>query len=439
MPDNTMQEITFDQLLPKVSPKPGVRYVPSQFALSFEYDQKPYLFHLLTRQNREGTLPREAYAGQGFDPLIEGRFLVPEDLDESAFYLSVFSMLRTLRWKKSSTFTILPTLACNARCFYCYEEGMPQPTMSPETVEQTIRYLIRNKPDGEMQLSWFGGEPLLRPDVLDRISEGLKAAGINFVSSVVTNGSLITPEIIRKMTGLWNVRHVQVTMDGSEQDYIKRKRYPVYRDYYHAVMEAASRMSEAGIRVVIRCNVDNDNVDHLPSLLQDLSVGVRNKSQVSFYCEQIFGEGRRTNDIAVREKIVALRPQIVAAGFRSAAKVPLPDELQVSFCMTTSDGVVITPDGSLYSCEHMPKEARFGDIRNDVTNDAARKEFARVDRIREKCKPCPYLPICTPFANCPVYHSIANCREIFERRVVDMLRERIEKKNAEESDEPITC
>lgn len=439
MLDAVVQEITFEQLLPKAAPQSCVRYVPSQFALSFVCDGKPYLFHLLTRQMTEGTLPREAYAGEAFDPLIEGRFLVPENTDESAFYLSVFSMLRTYRRKKSRTFTILPTLACNARCFYCYEEGMPQPTMSPETVEQTIHYLIRNQPEGKMHLSWFGGEPLLRPDIIDRISNGLKTSGVEFTSSMVTNGSLITPEIIEKMTGLWNVQQVQITMDGNEQDYIERKRYPVYRDYYHALMDTVSRMSETGIGVAIRCNVDNDNVDHLPSLLEDLSVGIRHKERVSFYCEQIFGEGRRTNDIAVRERIIALRPQIIAAGFRLTAMVHLPSEPQVSFCMATSGGAVIAPDGNLYPCEHMPKEARFGDVWNGVTDDAARKEFARVDRIREKCKCCPFLPICTPFASCPVYNSIANCREIFERKVIDALCERIRKKSAEESDEPIDC
>ena len=48
-------------------------------------------------------------------------------------------------------------------------------------------------------------------------------------------------------------------MDGAEPDYIARKRYYTARDQYHTVMEAVSRMSEAGIRVVIRCNVDEEN------------------------------------------------------------------------------------------------------------------------------------------------------------------------------------
>lgn len=39
---------------------------------------------------------------------------------------------------------------------------------------------------------------------------------------MISNGSLITPEIIEKMTGLWHLDRIRITMDGNESDYISR-------------------------------------------------------------------------------------------------------------------------------------------------------------------------------------------------------------------------
>lgn len=364
--------------------------------------------------------------------------MVPEDQDECAFYQSVFAMLRAFRYKNSSMVLILPTLACNARCFYCYEEGIPQTTMSPETVEQTIRYLVQNKSDGELHIEWFGGEPFLYPDIIDRICEGLREAGVKYHSTAVSNGSLITPQIIEKMTGLWNLKALQISMDGNEQDYIARKRYPVYHDYYHTVMETISRMSEVGIEVSIRCNVDDSNVDHMSSLLDDLKVGIKQKDHVYLYYEQLFGEGNRKNDVANWEKIIAFRSQIEAAGFKTSARIPLDKEPRAAHCMADRNGVVITPDGSLYACAHMPKEARFGDVWNGVTDEAEWKDFVRIDRVSEKCQTCPVLPICTPFV-CPIVFETPNCKEISKRQLIDALCDRIRKKQKAEPDESIIC
>lgn len=124
------------------------------------------------------------------------------------------------------------------------------------TVEQTIRYIIGSHAEKEVHIVWFGGEPLLGERIIDRISEGLMEAGVPYKSVMISNGSLITPEIIGKMTGLRHLYRIQITMDGNESDYITRKCYYKEDDQYHLVMRAIDRMSEKGIRVQVRCNVD---------------------------------------------------------------------------------------------------------------------------------------------------------------------------------------
>ena len=420
----------FGKLIPKQILRSGLFYVPSQFALSFSYHGRQFVFNTLTKLCIEAVLPRRATAGGEYDELIVARFLVPEGTDELSFYRSVLSLLKLHDQKKRiPTYIIMPTFGCNARCVYCYQEGQLRTSMTEETIDNTLRFILRNCNGKKTVLSWFGGEPLLREDVIDRICSGLKEAGIEYEGLMVTNGSLITPEIIGKMTMLWNVKQVQVSMDGVEQDYYTRKQYLHYHDNYNSVIKAIDQMSDAGISVQIRCNCDRDNIVRISLFLNDIAERIQHKENISVYLIPLYQEMRSEQCIELWTKILSFRKSILDAGF-SCLSGHVSNKLPSMRCMADGDGIVISPDGTLYCCEHTPSFARIGNVLNGIIDQNARKAFVGADKLPKTCENCVFLPDCMPITGCPNFGY--TCKDVKKLFLVDAIQRIIDENETQE-------
>ena len=68
--------------------------------------------------------------------------LIDDTFDEET-YVDEVRRQSNLSEERPHSFVVLPTTACNARCFYCYEEGMVPQRMTTETAEQVARYILR--------------------------------------------------------------------------------------------------------------------------------------------------------------------------------------------------------------------------------------------------------------------------------------------------------
>lgn len=56
-----------------------------------------------------------------------------------------------------------------------------------------------------IDITWFGGEPLLKTDLIERITNQLKANHKDFQAEIITNGSLLTDDILAKFPiGIFN-------------------------------------------------------------------------------------------------------------------------------------------------------------------------------------------------------------------------------------------
>src|SRR4029079_7002018 len=122
--------------------------------------------------------------------LTGARMIVNDDTDEVGVLERRYRSSTTDR--TTFALTIVTSLGCNFDCPYCFEAKVPS-ILDEETERLLLEVLDEQLPTlTSFFVTWYGGEPLLGQDRLDRLSvaflERTAAAGVDYVASIVTNG-----------------------------------------------------------------------------------------------------------------------------------------------------------------------------------------------------------------------------------------------------------
>jgi sulfatase maturation enzyme AslB (radical SAM superfamily) len=89
------------------------------------------------------------------------------------------------------------TAACNLRCAYCYQNAKGKQAMDWRTLRRAVDLLLSSQ-QRDARLTFYGGEPLLRFDLVQRAVEYArrKTGGIPWPRfALITNGTLLTSEV----------------------------------------------------------------------------------------------------------------------------------------------------------------------------------------------------------------------------------------------------
>lgn len=331
--------------------------------------------------------------------LIENNFLVPEGYDEKDTVQKLRVMMKRLFAPKGiNSYLILTTTNCNARCPYCFENGIRRMNMTAETVDRVVAYIASHKSKQEVKLHWFGGEPLVGVERIDQICQGLKANGIAYESVMTSNGFLFTEEIVKRAVADWNLKRVQITLDGTEPVYNRVKGFVSAKSAFGVVMENIGMLMKTGIRVILRLNLDASNGDDLRALIDDLNGFFPEKENLSIYVSVI--QDARPEEERHRLDLQALELNDSISRLGLHEHEPKLLSLRTNSCMADSDeAVVIYPDGRLGKCENISDVDVFGQIGSDVVNEKA--EAFKEAFEYPYCGDCPLYPSCILLKRCP--------------------------------------
>ncbi len=197
---------------------------------------------------------------------IKTGVLLPES-DEERFKRLKFISYQARFNPYVLTLTVAPTMACNFKCTYCYEgERVQNVTMSEEVIDGLIKF-IKKHDCKNLNLTWYGGEPLCVWEKIVEITKRIEALGIPEIHyGMVTNGSLINEEII-KFIAERKFDYIQITLDGDKETHNKRRPMKNGHQSFDVIFASLDKIydycnrNKKHINVRIRVNLDKTNLN----------------------------------------------------------------------------------------------------------------------------------------------------------------------------------
>lgn len=368
--------------------------------------------------------------------LAEQYFFVPEDFNDKKFGIQLTNTrvnIQNIYTNPLYTFfVILTTTGCNARCFYCFEKGAKVSNMTEQTAHDVADFIER-KGDKKVRIQWFGGEPLVNTKAIDIISRDLKEKNIILESTMVSNAYLLNEENIKKAVELWNLKRIQITLDGTEEVYNKVKNY-VYKDVdspFITVLNNIENTLKAGIQVMIRLNMDEHNADDLFDLSKQLVERFKKYKNCYIYVVRLFEDTCskiKNRDVNDRHKLIDRSIELhnyITSNMPTPQIDEMPKSVQnPSSCMACSDrSVMIVPDGHLGKCEHFIDSDFFGSIYSDDIDLKKIQAYKERKTIGPQCDDCEFRSLCLHLKCCTgvPYH----CDDIDKKAIATRLHSKL--------------
>lgn len=401
-----------DKFLSKPKRQAGEQYRLLSYIIQQPVADGLLLYNVLTRSLIHLDNEEAAHLTD-LDELVARMFLVPISHDDRKLchqLKTVARMFATSSDHHINRFTILTTSDCNARCYYCYQKGRTRLSMTEEVANRVADYIVRNCPsDKKIKLNWFGGEPLFNLLPIDIICKRLSQEGVDFESSMVSNGYLFTQELAAEAPVKWHLKSVQITLDGTKNVYNRSKAY-IYKgvNAYERVLGNIECLLRSGIRVDIRINVTLRNMDDAEQLVEELGNRFQRVKGLRVYTHALYDyhEGKtsmfeKTEDSQMQllKRRVMLYDRLEELGFIRPSTIS--DKLILHKCMADSvHDVLITPDGKLGRCEQQTDEHLYGHIDSDEIDQAVYDSYLEQLPESEYCATCPYYPDCIRLTMC---------------------------------------
>lgn len=349
--------------------------------------------------------------------LIEGWFLVPKDFDEKNWCRNIQSEVKKINTGKIRSYVILTTTNCNARCFYCFENKntLKKCTMDSNTAYKVVDFICNQYEGKPITLTWFGGEPLLNIEVINLITNELNKRNICFSSRMHTNAFLFNPHVVKLAVEQWYLKNINVTIDGTEKNYNKIKRY-IYTDTnpFGTVLDNLENICKKGITTRIRVHVTPKNYKDICTLIDQLVNRFQSFSNFFIYSLPYYKDTVKTcqnnNYLSSEECLKKTREKLEKYGY--LAPEILKSRINAYSCMADNyNSIVISPEGIISKCEHISEENIIGNLESDSFDKKIMQKMSERIPDGPNCDSCIILPECNILKNCPVRNS---CDEYYK-------------------------
>jgi len=296
---------------------------------------------------------------------------------------------------------------CNLRCTYCFAHDgtyKGEITLMPLDIgKKAIDFLLTNSGSRKnLEVDFFGGEPLLNFDVVKEIvtyaREKEKPLGKNIRFTITTNGLLLDDEKTAYIQQ--NMHNVVLSLDGRKIVNDKMRKTINGESSYDIIMPKYKKFMATDFdKYYVRGTFTKENIDFCDDVMHLAELGFKNISiepvvspeSVTFSIQEedidtICTEYEKlaTTMLDANQDFNFFHFMIDLEGGPCATK-------RMVGCGAGTEYLAVTPTGELFPCHQFVSDDSFkiGDVENGITNDELHEKFANINiYTKEACKTC---------------------------------------------------
>ena len=341
-----------------------------------------------------------------FDLLKKNGFVVGEQINE--FIRVCMNEKYDLYSMDTSTigFVIAPGMGCNYNCVYCFQSTVDKSGVMTKEVADDVATFICNCLEGNrnvknIDVMWFGGEPLLYVDIIESISRIVikytNTHEINYRASITTNGLLLDKRTLELLLEL-SINSAQITVDGLRDSYcISKGAVP---EDFECVIENIRNAAEK-VDLTVRINIPDNDVYEAINITEYLltQCSLLNKINIHFAYVCDYTAQRNVSKQSYLHYVdnYLLYLKYIVDNYRTVcSRLSKPKRRSTSCGLVRVSNICIGSRGELYKCEHRFGDSSFimGDIWNGHYYNNAELAYCFTVDLDEKCTQCQYTPIC---------------------------------------------
>jgi len=406
------------------------KYKLSKYNVFVDKDPKGFIYNLLSNElfsfkhelfnylkNSEGTVDESTLKPELINSLYNSNIILDET--ENEINMLHYDYHKDKYDDSFISLVIYATLKCNFNCHYCYEKHK-NTSMSDEKFDILKQFLIKESATRKfIATRWSGGEPLLVWKKIYNTSleiiDACKKNNCNYISSIVCNGYLLTETILDEMLSV-HINSIQITLDGNPENHNRVRFLKDGTGTFDRILQSIE-MASKRMKVILRLNIDKNNIHQFDELFEILSKSKINKSNVRIFCKPVVCTIARIpeNPLFSHEEFYSVEKKLI----ESATK----NDLIYSFhwgvksrktrCVYhTLTGFLADPELNLFRCPIYiggDLEHKVGHIDNQGLHITNREEYLKTLSYSpfdlQECKECKVLPICN--GKCPVLWEIS--------------------------------
>ena len=297
---------------------------------------------------------------------------------------------------------IAPTTACNFACPYCFEPKKNPKKMTSEVISRLIDYINKQENIKHISLTWYGGEPLLVPDIIkdifDRIITETDKDIVN--QEIISNTYLVDDDVIELFRHC-KIDRIQISMDGIEEchdktRFLKSTKAPTFKVIEKNIEKIAKALPD--VHLSIRVNINKENWSDFVVLYKKYH-GEEWHKNIGLYPGIIREDNAEgcafRHNCFINSDLVELHLELAKAGVNVNF---FPGNRFKGCMLQRANAFIVGPEGELYKCWNdvsNPDKVIGSIMDNELHNyDLLMKYMQECRPIREECRNCMVFPIC---------------------------------------------